>query len=409
MRILILTQWFSPEPDFKALPFAMELRKMGHEVEVLTGFPNYPFGKLYPGYRIRFLQREDLNGISVVRVPLYPNHDQSALKRIANYLSFAFSAAILGPFVVRRADVIYVYHPPPTIALAAMAIALIQRIPFVYDVQDLWPDTLEATGMVRSPFALRLVGYWCRFVYSKAARITVLSEGFRKRLTQRGVDPMRIEVIPNWCDESQIIPAQCDPAEETLLNGKFNILFAGNMGKAQALKCVIQAAYALQDVHPEIQFVFVGGGVEVEQLKVIGVENKSSNVLFLPWRPAAKVGALLQKANALLVHLKRDPLFEITIPSKIQAYLAIGRPILIGVPGDATDMVQKAGAGIPFIPEDPVSLGKAIEELLALSQADRQQMGDRGRSYYRDFLSIAVGTHRFTRLFKDCLQDAANP
>jgi glycosyltransferase involved in cell wall biosynthesis len=213
MRILLITQFFQPEPQIKGLPFARELQRRGHDVEVLTGFPNYPGGRLYPGYRVRALQREVMDGVPVARVPLYPSHDLSRLGRVANYASFALSSALLGAALTRRPDVAYVYHPPATMGLAALAQRALRGVPVVYDVQDLWPDTLRATGMVSGSAVLGAVGAWCRLVYRAAARVVVLSPGFRERLVARGVPADKIDVIYNWADESAVgAPAGRDPA-----------------------------------------------------------------------------------------------------------------------------------------------------------------------------------------------------
>ena len=240
----MLTQWFDPEPMFKGLAFAKALRERGHEVEILTGFPNYPGGKVYPGYRIRPFLREVMEGIPVLRVPLYPSHDTSAIRRIANYATFALSAATIGAAAVKPADVMYVYHPPATVALPAIMIHGMRRIPFVYDIQDLWPDTLNATGMMSNRVLLGLVDRWCRMVYRAASKIVVLSPGFKDVLVHRSVPEEKIEVIYNWCDEGQIpkTPKNESLAKELGFSGRFNVLFAGTMGKAQALEAVLDAA-----------------------------------------------------------------------------------------------------------------------------------------------------------------------
>jgi len=176
-RILFLTQWFYPELSFKGLPFAKELSKLGYEVQVLTGFPNYPGGTVYDGYKIKLFQRETIDGISVFRVPLYPSHDNKLLNRMANYVSFALSASFLGFLGIKRPDVIYVYHPPATIGLPALFLHLLYRVPFIYDIQDLWPDTLSATGMVNNKVIIWFVKKWCQLIYSQATKIVVLSPG----------------------------------------------------------------------------------------------------------------------------------------------------------------------------------------------------------------------------------------
>lgn len=402
MRILMLTQWFDPEPTFKGLAFARELVRLGHEVEVLTGFPNYPGGKLYAGYNIRLLQRESIDGISILRVPLYPSHDGSALKRIANYLSFAFSAACIGPLLVKPADVMYVYHPPATVGLAAFVISKLRRIPFVYDIQDLWPDTLVATGMINSPGILKLVAVWCKFIYHQAAKIVVLSFGFKEMLVSRGVPANKIELIYNWCDEDNIqrMSAPLSADNDNGLADRFNIVFAGTMGKAQALEAVLDAAKIVAVSHPKVQFVFVGGGIEVESLKSKTSESGLANVLFLPRMPMSEIGSILALADVLLVHLRDDPLFEITLPSKTQAYMAAGRPILMAVRGDAARLIVRGGAGLVCIPEDPVSIAAAVRQFCSMSRQELDEMGSRGRDFYASELSLAVGASKFESVFK---------
>lgn len=403
MRILLITQWFDPEPHFKGLPFARELAKLGHEVEVLTGFPNYPGGKVYKGYRMPAVQRETMEGIPVLRVPLYPSHDTSGLRRILNYSSFAVSATAMGSALVKPADVAYVYHPPGTIGLPAMALKLLRRIPFVYDIQDLWPDTLKATGMFNYPAGLWVVDKWCRLVYSQASRIAVLSPGFKEILVQRGVPERKIEVIYNWCDEGQIQLEERDEAlaRELSMAGRFNVVFAGTMGKAQALDAVLDAARILADRIPAVQFVFVGGGVDVPRLKDRTKElGLQKNVLFLPRRPVSEIGKVLNLADVLLVHLKDDPLFSITVPSKTQAYLAVGKPIIMGVGGDAADLVRRAGAGVVCRPENPQSIVEAVQKLYAMPSAELESMGQNGRAFYQRELSIRVGARRFADLLE---------
>lgn len=398
MRVLILSQWFDPEPTFKGIAFARELMKLGHEVEVLTGFPNYPGGKLYPGYRVRMLQREMIEGISVIRVPLYPNHDSSALKRILNYCSFAVSAAMLGPLLVKKADVAYVYHPPATVALPAIALRLLRGIPFVYDIQDLWPDTLAATGMVNNQKVLKCVDLFCQLTYKMASRIVVLSPGFRKLLVKRGVPGKKISVIYNWCDEAWVA-AEPTGLGDSELEGRFNVVFAGTMGKAQALDTVLESAALLANRLPQVQFVLVGGGIDVERLKVKKEEMGLRNVLFLPRRPVSEIGKVLSRADALLVHLKDDPLFEITLPSKTQAYLAAGRPIIMAVRGDAAELVERAEAGMSCLPGNAQSIADTVERFVAMEREQLGRMGRNGAEYYKRELALAVGARKFEELF----------
>jgi len=406
MRILFITQWFQPEELFKGLPLAKELTRLGHEVEVLTGFPNYPGGKIYKGYKVRFLQRETIEGISVIRVPLYPSHDKSGLRRFMNYASFAFSAAIIGPWVAKKADVAYVYHPPATIGFPAMIFKMLRRVPFVYDIEDLWPDTLTATGLFSNKMGLWLVEKWCRLIYSTASRIIVLSPGFKKALVERGVRSEKINVIYNWVDDTMVKPVPKNPAlaAKLGLSGKFNVVFAGNIGKAQALESVIAAADILRKESSSIQFVFVGTGIEIENLKTKTHDMGLENVLFIPQQPMSEMGAILVLADVLLVHLKDDPLFRITVPSKIQAYLAVGRPILVAVQGDAADLVVNAEAGLPCIPENAESIAEGVRKFLKMSQQELDTMGENGRRFYQQKLSLAVGTKQLLNALESAIQ-----
>jgi colanic acid biosynthesis glycosyl transferase WcaI len=279
-------------------------------------------------------------------------------------------------------------------------------MPFVYDIQDLWPDTLAATGMVNNPMVLKCVDLWCRLTYRCANHIVVLSPGFKKKLQERGVPSGKISVIYNWCDEGQIIAMDRHDAEplEPEMVGRFNIVFAGTMGKAQALDAVLDAAKVLAERLPLVQLVFIGGGIDVERLKQVKAEKKIGNVIFLPRRPVSEIGSALSMADLLLVHLKDDPLFEITLPSKTQAYLAAGRPLLMAVRGDAANLVERSGAGIVCTPEDALSIVSAVEKLVAMAPDERDEMGRQGAKFYQQELSLAVGTRCFEELFNNMVR-----
>jgi len=400
VRILLLTQWFDPEPTYKGLYFAKELQKQGFEVEVLTGFPNYPGGKIYPGYKIQLYKKEVIEGVLVTRVPLYPSHDQREIGRVLNYVSFAVSALVYGVLRAKRPDVVYAYHPPLTVGIAVSLIRLFRRVPVVYDIQDMWPDTLRATGMVSNSRALDIVGRICKLVYRSVDRIVVLSPGFRKLLVERGVPERKVDVIYNWCDEASMGNPAGEIPKDFFGSGSFAIVFAGNMGKAQALDAVLVAAEIVQKKAPEICFVFIGGGVEVDNLKSLAHEKNLHNVRFLQPVPMAEIGGVLAKADALLIHLRKDPLFTITIPSKTQAYMAVGKPLLMAVEGDVADLVKAAGCGVIAEPENPESIADAALKLFSLSSAERNAMTERSKEYYKSKLSLNVGVEKFAAIFR---------
>jgi colanic acid biosynthesis glycosyl transferase WcaI len=409
MRVLLLTQFFDPEPTLKGLTFATELQRMGHEVDVLTGFPNYPGGKLYPGYRMLPWKQEMVDGIRITRVALYPSHDRSAIKRIMNYISFALMAAVCAPFLVRRPDVVYVHHPPPTIALPAMVIRGVFGAPFVYEVQDLWPDTLSATGMIKRGTLLRLIGTMCRRIYASANHVVVISKGFKERLLARGISADRLSVIYNWCDEHRIERDVIDQAlaKELGLDQAFIVMFAGTMGLAQGLDAVLDAAELCSTQVPGARFVFVGGGVERDRLQQTATARRLHNVSFIPRQPIEMMGRILALADAQLVHLRDDPLFSITVPSKTQVSLYMGVPVIMAVRGDGADLVEASRGGILCEPESATSIADAVARMAGLSAAERAEMGRCGREFYDRELSLAAGCRTYEKLLSDVVSGGA--
>lgn len=390
LKILLMTQWFDPEPTFKGLLFAKELQAKGNQVEVVTGFPNYPGGKVYEGYKIKLYQKEFIDGVVLHRVPLYPSHDGSAIKRILNYLSFFFASFLCGLFKASKPDVIYSYHPPLTTALSAMLVGFFRRRPFVVDIQDLWPDTLAATGMLNNIRVLKIVGWFCKFVYRHASRLIVLSPGFKTTLVELGVPPSKIEVIYNWCDE-ELLRNPIESDAEVPSNGKRNLLFAGNLGHAQGLPAIIDAAKVLQEKSIDINIVLIGDGVAkasaIERAKKYNLDN----VFFIPRVPMLEVGSLLKQADMLLVHLTSDPLFSITIPSRTQAYMAVGKPIVMAVEGDASDIVREANCGVVCQPDCAVSIASELEKMSSLSDEDLRLLGERAAKFYDERMSVQSG------------------
>lgn len=400
MNVLIITQWFDPEPTFKGLLFAKELVNRGHNVEVITGFPNYPGGKVYDGYKIKFHSKEVIEGVVVYRTPLYPSHDQGAFKRVANYVSFAVSSCLCGVFKAKKPDVIYSYHPPLTTALSAMVVSFFKRAPFIVDVQDLWPDTLAATGMLNNEKALSIVDKFCKLVYRRASKVVVLSPGFKNRLIERGVPKEKLEVIYNWCDEEALCNA-VESRQKLPKNGRLNLLFAGNLGFAQGLPAIIDAAKILQDKDIKINIVLLGSGIAKEEAENQSKRLELRNTFFLPRVPMQEVGSLLKQADALLVHLTNDILFSITIPSRTQAYLATGKPIVMAVNGNAAELIKKSDSGVTCKANNPDSLANAIMEITNKTEQERSDMAQNALDFYNSELSVSVGVEKFISVFEE--------
>jgi len=389
LRVLYLSQWFPPENGARGLQVANGLAERGFEVEVLTGFPNYPSGQLSPGYRLSPYMREVMDGITIHRVYLYPSHDSSSLGRALNYLSFFVSALVFCLFNARRFDVIYVYHPPITVGLAAALSRYITRRPYILEVQDLWPDSVAASGMSGTSTLARILDPICRFVYRRAAMVLGQSHGMAKRLVERGVTPEKSGVIFNWADESAARANGLYDITSLNFEGRFNFVFAGNLGAVQGLDSLIRAAHSLSKAAADIQLTIVGEGTEREQLISLVENLGATNVQILPGVPQSQIGDILAAADVLVTHLKDDPLFEITIPSKTQFYLAMGKPILVGVRGESAGIVTTAGAGMAMEPENEDAMARALLEMSRLPPAELDRMGACARAAYEDSFSFS--------------------
>jgi colanic acid biosynthesis glycosyl transferase WcaI len=369
MRILYLTQWFEPEPAFKGLAFAQALKAAGHDVEVATGFPNYPAGRAYPGYAPRPYRREVMGGITVHRLWLYPSHDASAIGRMLNYGGFFLSSLLFGLLRGRRYDVVYVYHPPLTPALAMALSGALWRVPFVIDVQDLWPDTVAASGMAGG----RLVGVidrLCRFVYRRAAAIVCQSHGIGQAIAARIDAPEKLATIHNWADDEAYRPPRTtDLARYAFWRG-CTFVYGGNFGQAQDLRTVIDAAVEAGRRDPSVRLLLIGGGPEQAMLERHVAERGIGNVEIHPAVSRSEIADIFHAADILLCHLKDDPLYRITIPSKVQYYLACGRPILAGLAGEGAELVRGVARGTVVPPGDVPAMRDAM-----LMLAARQRVG----------------------------------
>lgn len=385
MKVLVISQLYVPEPDEKVHSLASALKEMGHAVTSITGFPNYPTGRIYLGYRQHLWQWEMRDGVKVLRVPIIPDHSLSAMRRAFHYSSFALAASLLGLLLVDRPDVIWVRHPPLTVALPAAAIARKHRIPFVYDIQDLWPETLLTTGIVHQGLLTQVVDVAARRVYKAAHSLTVNSKGFRSNLIDKGVPGEKIHVLHNWADERMYYPVPYDQsmAKKLGLDGAFNVMFAGNLGTAQGLDTLIDAAIRLATT-PQVQLVLVGSGVEEDRLKKRIGRLRLSNVKFLGKYPSDMMAKVFGLADALVIHLKDLPLFGITIPTKTQSYLAVGKPILAALGGEAADIIHESGAGVTCPPGNPRAMAEQIRYLQSLNSGQLRYMGTAGRRYYEE-------------------------
>lgn len=404
MRVLIVSQWYTPEPNVKSHDLARGLRQRGHEVQVLTAFPSYPHGKTYPGYRQRPGHREEIDGIPVHRVPTFPDHSGSAIRRALSYASYAVSASIAAVVKQFKPDVVWAYHPPLTVAYPAFVAARLAKAPLVFEVQDVWPEAIGATGMAPSALLLRSVGVMADRVYQAASAVTVISPGFKRNLIAKGVPAGKIHVIPNWAmGSTEPASAATEGGDAHGLAGKFNVIYAGNVGPAQDLMTVLGAAELLREVR-DVRFVIVGDGLERDVLRSAAAERGLANVQFVDRQPGSEMHRIYAHAGALLAHLRHNPLFEITIPSKIIAYLAAGRPIIGAVEGDAADVVRKAGAGLTCASGNPQELADAVLRLFKMSAEERDAMGRAGRQAFESGFTVDALIPLYEDLFQRLLK-----
>jgi colanic acid biosynthesis glycosyl transferase WcaI len=386
MRVLILSQYYTPEPVPKPSELAEELARRGHQVSVLTGFPNYPSGDLYEGFRLVPMQRTSIGGVPVVRAYEYPYHGTRALGRMLNYVSFMVSAT-LASVCLPRCDVIYVWHPPLTVGVTAAIVAKLRGLGFVYDVQDIWPESAVLSGLLKRGPLVSFMGWLERVVYRQADHLLVVTEGARQNLLGKGVPSGKVSVGKHWIDDrlfasTDQVSRHATRAEYGWID-RFVLLFAGNIGLVQGLDTVIDAAAALP-LDSNALIAIVGDGTDrqrlQERVRALGLDRR---VQFLARRPMNAMPPLFAAADSLLVHLKKSELSRLVIPTKTLAYLAAGRPIVMAMEGAAADVVTAAQAGIVLPSEDPARLVEAIERLRTMPEGERQTMEERARTYLR--------------------------
>lgn len=380
MHVLIVTQYFWPE-NFRINDLALGLLERGHRVTVLTGAPNYPGGIIFKGYGI-FNKEEDYQGVRVLRVPLLPR-GHGGIRLALNYLSFAFFSSFLGPLFCRgKVDHILVFEPSPfTVGLPAVLLRAMKSAPLSFWVQDLWPESLSATGAVRSEIVISLVSRMVKFIYRRCDRILIQSEAFREPVEAQDAAPDRIFYYPNSAENLFTNPPLCNVSLPNLHEG-FKVMFAGNIGAAQDFETIIDAAERLQS-HKDIHWAIVGDGrmrawSEAEVTK----RGLNNNVHFLGRFSLESMPAFFSCADALLVTLKKEPIFTLTIPSKVQSYLACGRPIIAALDGEGARVVDEAGAGFVCQSGSPEELAQAVLKMYATPKLEREKMGASGREYY---------------------------
>lgn len=409
MKILFLTDNFPPEvnaPASRTFEHCREWIRAGHQVTVVTCAPNFPKGKVYPGYRNRLWQREVMQEIEVIRVWSYITANDGFVKRVLDYQSYMLSATVASLFV-RDVDLVVGTSPQFFTACAAFCVGAYKRVPYVFELRDLWPESIKAVGAMKDSLAIRLLERLELFLYRKAARVVSVTHSFRRNLVERGIDAEKISVITNGVDISRFRPQPKDAelVEGLGLEGKFVAGYIGTHGMAHGLETILAAADTLRS-RPDgdvFRFLFLGDGARKPELVRRAQEMELDNVLFLDSVPKEDVVRYWSLLDASVIHLKRSELFLTVIPSKLFECMGMGIPVLHGVAGESAEIVEREGVGMVFEPEDSAALVERLLELRGdegryremqakcLGGAQRYDRAELARQMLRDLESTAVG------------------
>jgi colanic acid biosynthesis glycosyl transferase WcaI len=410
VRILFLCQYFPPEmgaPSARVHELSREWVRQGHSVTVLTGFAHHPMGIKAPGDRWRITRREQVDGIDVIRSYVYAAPNQGTGKRMLSYASFAAAATLIGALRAERPDVVIGTSPQLLCACAAYALSLLKGVPFVFEVRDLWPESIIAVEAMGENAIFRGLKSLADHLYRKSTRIVAVGNGYKRQIASRyGIDPDHMSVIPNGIDRDLFRPLPRDNEMRREFGwGEWKVmLYLGTHGMAHALHVVLDAAAELRE-DPSMHFVFVGEGAMKAELKRRAAEMELTNVQFIDQQPKQRIPAIYAACDVGLVTLRKTDLFQDVLPSKIFEYLAMERPLLISVDGDARALVERAEAGYFVPPEDVPALVAAIRRITA-SPETMKAMGRSGRAHVIRHYDRKVLATEYAELLGSLVQQA---
>ena len=379
-RVLLVTQYFQPE-NFKCNDIAFELQRRGYEVTVLTAIPNYPQGKYFDGYGLFKRRVEHIDGVKVIRGFVIPRGKGGKIGLSLNYLSYLVSSCLIALYLSLRYkyEAVFVHQVSPvTIGVAATLVKRIQRIPMYFWVLDLWPESLTAAIGLRNKYILGFFSKMVQWFYRRSDKILISSKGFANSICEKGDFAEKIIYFPNWVDKA--LTAKSDVVTPDVPNG-FVAMFTGNIGASQDFGTVLSAAERLKE-HKDIHFVIVGNGRAREWVEQQIVERGlNETVHCVGSYPLEAMPATFAKADVLFAALKDEPIFALTVPAKIQAYMSSGKPIISMINGEAMELVREVGCGMAVAAEDSKAFADAVLQMSQLSQSEREQMGNRGREF----------------------------
>lgn len=400
MKILLVTQYFFPE-NFKSNDIAFELSKKGHDVTVLTGLPNYPEGKIHHSYGFFKRRNEIINGVKVIRTLLIPRGKGGGIRLFLNYFSWAFFASVraLTLSFQKKFDVILVHEPSPiTQGFPAIVVKKIQRIPLHFWVLDLWPESLTSAGGINNKIVLSFFTRMVKYIYNNSDKILISSKGFKESILTKGNYEEKLVYFPNWAEDS-ILNGNSDYVIPELPNG-FKVLFAGNIGVAQDVDSIIKAALILKE-KLDIHFIFVGDGRSKKQLEDFVYENKLNNTVhFLGRFPIDAMKTFFTKSDVLLVSLKDELIFNLTVPAKLQAYLCTQKPILGMLNGEGASLINEANCGFSVNAGDSNGLAKQIIRLYEMDKQEQDILGQNGFKYFEENFTMTKCINNLESILK---------
>lgn len=387
MRILIVSQYFYPE-TFRINDIAESLIQQGHTVTVYCGLPNYLLGRYFPSYSIFGPYRENWRGVEVIRVPIVPRGKRIGPRLVLNYLSYFIIGSLLVPFKVKgQFDVIFVYGlSPVTLAIPAVVLKKRLKIPTLMWVTDLWPESLKATGVIENKLVLSLVGKMVAWIYSHMDRIYISSKGFRGPIQSLNVPMNKIEYWPYWAEDffsNNQEEMEVTDWPKDICDDDFVLMFAGNIGRAQDFETVLAAAEQLKE-NKKIKLVVLGDGQKKDwAINYVRQKKMNKTVYFLGRRAVEQMPSYFKKASAMLVSLRDEEIFALTVPSKLQSYIAAGKPIISCVSGETAEIVSRWNLGYACQAGNAVDLAEKIEKMATIDQEDLKAFADNALQCYK--------------------------
>jgi len=405
LNILIVTPHFHPE-NFRINDFAIEFIKRGHGITVLTAVPDYPKGKFFDGYSIIKKCRENYNGIKIYRAPIIPRGSGSKLRLSLNYISFVIGGIFTSLFLLKKnLDIIFVFEPSPiTVGLPAIFIKKIKKIPICFWVLDLWPESVVSAGNLKSGFIPSLLKPVVKYIYDNCNKILVSSKGFIDSIKSKGINANKIKYFPQWA-EAIFIPIinKDDSLIKNIPENCFKIMFAGNIGEAQDFPSIMEAAKLLKD-KTDIHWIILGGGSKEKWVRK-KVSEYGLNHCFhmLGSYPIEKMPHYYSHADAMLFSLKDEYIFSITVPAKVQSYLACGKPILSMINGESSKLIKNNKAGLTCVAGDYLKLSKNILIMKEMSLEEKKQMSNNSYSCYKKNFDREMLFNRAENIFESLI------